>query len=141
MVIIVMDIALYILTWKRIRDQASAIKEVINNTTTLHASRKTARTMSLFVTAFLIQWVFIGVYFFWDWIDSQVNPVMLYFVVTFPNLGGCFNLVVILIIRRKRPTRSYKSRRVKSDTDGLDIGKATISIVCDKTNDILQNGH
>ncbi|KAL4217515.1 hypothetical protein ACF0H5_023964 [Mactra antiquata] len=99
--IIFVNIIFYVLTWKRIRQQTLAIKNLAQSMMTAHASRNTARRMSLFVAVFVLQWFPVGVYGVWNLIEP-VHPILLHAGAIFPNLGGCFNLAVCLILRRLR---------------------------------------
>ncbi|KAL4217514.1 hypothetical protein ACF0H5_023963 [Mactra antiquata] len=106
--IIVVNIILYALTWKRIRHQTTVIKKWIPTTMTARNTQKTARRMSLFVVVFVLQWFPVSVHSLWNLIQP-VHPIMLHIAVIFPNLGGCFNLAVCLLIRRSRKRERCKS--------------------------------
>ncbi|CAG2189899.1 unnamed protein product [Mytilus edulis] len=97
-VITMTNIILYIISWFRIYKEVKAIK---NPHKSLEASHRAAKTMSLFVTAFLVQWWAMATYGIWQW-ETDVPQILFHFVTTFSNLGGVLNgLVFIIIVRRK----------------------------------------
>ena len=116
LLILVMNTILYILTWKRIRDETKSIRDTMNNhmPANMRASHRAAKAMSLFVFAFFIQWWAMALYGIWQ-LAGPVPQVIFHFVTTFSNLGGILNLGVYIIIRRK----SYVKGEKLSTVDGL----------------------
>lgn len=103
LVVFLVNTILYILTWKRVRDQTEAIRHTMTSMpTSMRASHRAARAMSMFVAAFLIQWWAVGLYGVWGLIDENVPQALFHLVTTFTNIGGCLNLVVYLLIKRKQ---------------------------------------
>lgn len=79
--------------------------------------------MSLFVTAYLIQWWALGLYGMWQLV-AEVPQLLFNFVTTFSNIGGILNgIVFIIIMRRKRidgKSRQYeKSVKDKANTQTI----------------------
>ncbi|KAL4217516.1 hypothetical protein ACF0H5_023965 [Mactra antiquata] len=114
--ILMINTIIYIITWKRIREQTAAIKSVVNSSATANASRDTAQTMSMFVAVFILQWFPVGVHSVWDLITTA-DPVVLHLGVTLPNLGGCFNLAVCLMLRRRRAMQRKSVMKPKGQQD------------------------
>ncbi|XP_071161988.1 uncharacterized protein [Mytilus edulis] len=97
--ITITNILLYIISWFRIYRETKAIKI---SRKSLIASHRAAKTMSLFVFAFLVQWWAMATYGIWQWV-TDVPQTLFHFVTTFSNLGGVLNgIVFIIIVRRKR---------------------------------------
>ena len=92
---------LYLLTWKRIKDQVSGISQLLKNSKVTDKSRRAARNMSLFVLAFFIQWWACAVFSVWLMIDINVPLIFININTTFTNLGGCLNLAIYLIMRHR----------------------------------------
>lgn len=99
LIIIVMNSVMYILTWKRIRQQER--KSSVKSKSSSSNSHRAARTMSMFVVAFFIQWWSLALFGVWVQVDADVPQVIHHFVTTFTNIGGCLNLVIFLIMRRR----------------------------------------
>ena len=116
LLILVMNTILYILTWKRIRDETKSIRDTMDNAmpANMRASHRAAKAMSLFVAAFFVQWWAMALYGTWQ-LAGPVPQVIFHFVTTFSNLGGILNLVVYIIIRRKSLMKGEKV----STVDGL----------------------
>ena len=94
---------LYALTYYRIRKEEFSFKRDENNEM-LKASHRAARSMSLFVAAFMMQWWAMALYGIWQWTIRE-GPVPLFVFqlgTTFSNLGGVFNGVVYFFLRRQR---------------------------------------
>lgn len=103
LLVLVMNTVLYIMTWKRIRDQTEAIKKAVTDMpASMRASHRAARAMSLFVIAFFIQWWAMGLYGLWGLIDEDIPQPIFHFVTTFSNIGGCLNLGVYFLIKRRQ---------------------------------------
>lgn len=108
LIILVMNIILYFLTWQRISVEAKRLKNALGkNAKSIRASHQAARTMSLFVTAFFAQWWAMALYGMWQLIDENVPQALFQFVTTFSNIGGILNGIVYIIIRRRK-TRAIK---------------------------------
>ncbi|WAR00175.1 hypothetical protein MAR_024547 [Mya arenaria] len=101
LIVLVMNIVLYILTWNQIRKQCNDIKVSLGPMpASMRASHRAARAMSLFVAAFFIQWWAMALYGIWGLGTDDVPQPIFHFVTTFSNIGGFLNLAVFLIIRR-----------------------------------------
>lgn len=95
------DTILYALSWVRIYKQDREIKRTVGKTD-LSAPSRAARSMLLFVFAFFIQWWPNFVFGLWSLKDSEIPQALFHIMVVFANLGGVFNLVVYVIIRRRQ---------------------------------------
>lgn len=109
---------MYIITWKRIHDQTEAIKQALGSmSASMRASHRAARAMTLFVVAFFIQWWAMALYGVWALVDEPVPQPVFHLVTTFSNIGGCLNLWVYLIIRRKELGRGERLSSEKRSKD------------------------
>ncbi|XP_076099867.1 uncharacterized protein LOC143069223 [Mytilus galloprovincialis] len=101
--ILISNIILYVMSLVRIYKETQAIKKTLGKSyKSLEASHRAAKTMSLFVTAFLVQWWAMAMYGIWQWV-TDVPQLLFNFVTTFSNIGGILNgIVFIIIVRRKR---------------------------------------
>lgn len=104
LIILLINIVLYILTWQRIHVESKRLKDVLGKKArAARASHRAARTMSLFVTAFFVQWWAMALYGVWQLVDENLVPQALFqFVTTFSNVGGILNGIVYIIIRRRK---------------------------------------
>lgn len=101
-IILVMNSTLYILTWWRIRQEEPRFKDQAGrDAKIIRASHRAARTMSLFVAAFIIQWWAMASYGIIQMTVDEVPLEFFQFVTTFSNIGGILNGIVYIIIRRK----------------------------------------
>ncbi|XP_057309182.1 uncharacterized protein LOC130647366 [Hydractinia symbiolongicarpus] len=107
LLILTVNIIMYILTWYRIQKEEPKFKDVSGKGAHMvRASHRAAKTMSLFVAAFFIQWWAMALYGVWQLV-ADVPQALFQFVTTFSNIGGILNGVVYAIIRsRKRDTES-----------------------------------
>ena len=100
-----MNILLYILTWTKIRRETRFIQQNLGqNHQSRKATIKAARSMSLFVVAFFIQWCSAGIYGAWG-LFGTVPIALFHAVTTFNNIGGIMNLIVYFIVHRKEIAR------------------------------------
>ncbi|XP_069118063.1 uncharacterized protein [Argopecten irradians] len=121
LLVLIINIILYVLTWYRIHTEGKRLKDVIGKeATTVKASHKVARTMSLFVTAFFAQWWAMALYGVWQLV-ADVPQALFQFVTTFSNVGGILNGVVYLIIRRRKMSGYYDKEKSKTRSK-LDSG-------------------
>lgn len=104
LLIVASNIVLYILTWKRIHDQVRAIKLSLGSMPhAMRTSHRAARNMSMFVLAFFVQWWAMAMLGVWILVDKKSVPqAVMHFVTTFSNIGGILNLIVYIIIHRRR---------------------------------------
>ncbi|XP_033733594.1 uncharacterized protein LOC117322764 [Pecten maximus] len=101
LLVLAINIVMYVLTWIRIRSEAKRIKSTVGkNASTVVASHRAAKSMSLFVMAFFIQWWAMAFYGVWQLI-ADVPQAIFQFVTTFSNIGGILNGIVYIIIRRR----------------------------------------
>ena len=108
LLILLMNTVLYILTWKRIRDETRQIRDTLGTKpATMRASHRAAKAMSLFVAAFFVQWWAMALFGIWA-LAGPVPQVIFHLVTTFSNLGGILNLIVYIIIRRQNLTKGEK---------------------------------
>lgn len=102
-VILAVNTTLYLLTWFHIRRDAQRIKSIIGTQAQSGTAYiQAAKTMTLFITVFTVQWWAVAVYGIWQIVTDDVPPLVYIFVVVFTNIGGCLNLVVYLSILKKR---------------------------------------
>lgn len=141
LLILVANTVLYILTWKRIHDQSEAIKQSLSGmSASMRASHRAARAMSLFVAAFFIQWWAMALYGIWGLADEENVPQFVFHVVTtFSNIGGCLNLGVYVLIRRRqlgkgehmsteKQSKDSEAKRNPQSTFASDLSAANISL-------------
>jgi len=110
--ILIINVILYFLTWQRIKKEEPKFKGIDGREAKrVRASHRAARTMSLFVTAFFIQWWAMSVYGIVQ-VSSQIEvPIELFqFVTTFSNVGGILNGIVYVIIRRRLPRKTFRGQ-------------------------------
>lgn len=128
LIIIFMNVIMYILTWKRIRDRtkALALNKRAGSSETSH--QRAASTMSMFVLAFFIQWWSLALFGVWAFVANDVPQVIHHFVTTFTNLGGVLNLIVFLIMIHRRKSGSDG----KGSGGNKDVGSSEMK---EKTSD------
>jgi len=105
-VVLTLNILLYVLTWTRIYRQVNEVKKTLGTmSASMKASHKAVRTMSLFVSAFFIQWFSLSVYSVWVLVDANIPQTLVHIITIFSNIGGVLNLCVFLIIKRTKKER------------------------------------
>lgn len=126
LLVLVINTILYALTWYRINTEAKRLKGTIGkNASTVKASHRAAKTMSLFVAAFFVQWWAMALYGIWQLI-ADVPQVIFQFVTTFSNIGGILNgAILIMIKRRKKVQPEADKAEVKSRVHSADGTKIT----------------
>lgn len=133
LLVLMANTVLYILTWKRIHDQGEAVKKSLSGmSAAMRASHRAARAMSLFVAAFLIQWWAMGLYGIWALVDDENVPQALFHLVTtFSNIGGCLNLAVYCLIRRRHLGQGehLSHDKLSRDSDGRKRPHSTLTSV------------
>lgn len=113
--VLVTNVVLYVLTWWKIHTDSKGIETMLENEAqTLRASHKAANLMSLFVTAFFVQWWALGIISVWHKF-AVVPQQFITVVVMFTNLGGVLKAVVYIIIKR-RTDRNYINKPLKSSS-------------------------
>lgn len=65
-------------------------------------STRAARTMSLFVLVFIVQWGAAAVFGAWTMVDDRVPLEIVFPVMTFSSLGGLLNGIVYLNMRKTK---------------------------------------
>lgn len=99
--VLTINTLLYVLTWTRIYRQVHEVKKTLGTMpASMKASHKAARTMSLFVAAFFIQWFSLSLYSVWVLVDTNIPQTLVHITTILSNLGGVLNLGVFLIIKR-----------------------------------------
>lgn len=91
---------LYTLTWVRVHKHGQNIIRTLGKPES-SASKRAARSMSLFVFVFFIQWWPDFVFGIWSLSGKDIPQALFHCMVTFANLGGVLNLIVYVIIRRR----------------------------------------
>ncbi|XP_062595501.1 uncharacterized protein LOC134256848 [Saccostrea cucullata] len=99
--VLTLNSSLYSLTWYKIRAETKKLAATIGNKDDRKALQS-ARTMSLFVFVFIIQWWAAAVYGTWKQFNDNVPLGIIVPAVTFSNIGGILNGIVFLIMRRNR---------------------------------------
>eukprot|EP00105_Crassostrea_gigas_P020753 XP_011439621.1 PREDICTED: uncharacterized protein LOC105336844 [Crassostrea gigas] len=132
-VVLVINVVLYVMTWWKIHTESKRIKTMLGNEAqTIRASHKAAKLMSLFVTAFFVQWWALGIISVWQ--NFAVVPQQFFTVVVmFTNLGGVLNGIVYIIIKRRRD-RNYSSKPLKSSSQmsadsGISNSTTNVSVI------------
>ena len=114
MTVLTMNIILYLLSWYRMHQETRHLKRSLGKSSqALRLSPRAAKTMSLFVVAFFVQWLSMSLYGIWQVIDD-VPQLLFSFVTTFSNVGGILNGIVFIIIL-KRKTENPESGNKSSD--------------------------
>ena len=110
-IILLLNIVLYTLTWSKINRTTKQLSSVLGqNLRSKKTTLGTARSLSLFVAAFMVQWSIAGVYGAWG-LFAEV-PVFIFHTVTiFSNIGGLLNFIVYIILHWKH---RYGMRRNSS---------------------------
>ncbi|KAK3093666.1 hypothetical protein FSP39_018658 [Pinctada imbricata] len=130
LLILSINIVLYCLTWHRIHDEAVRLQDSLGkDARMIRASHKAARTMSLFVAAFFVQWWAMALYGIWQLV-AEVPQTLFQFVTTFSNIGGILNGIVYIIIRRRKLMGPKESSGSREDIVSQDSGKGTLNSIC-----------
>ena len=118
-----MNVILYIISWVRMHKEAEELKKSLGSSSqALHASHRAAKTMSVFVMAFFVQWWAMTMYGVWQLV-ADVPQLVFNFVTTFSNVGGILNgIVFIIILRRKRESAEPNTLHEHYDSGQLDSG-------------------
>ena len=135
LLVLTINIVLYILTWIRLRTEAKRLKYVLGkDAKTVRASHGAARTMSLFVVAFFVQWWAMAVYGIWQLATDDVPQLLFQFVTTYSNIGGILNGIVYIIIRRRKSSATKDNKESsREDIVSQDSGKGP-SVSLDNLN-------
>lgn len=130
--VLVANIVLYVLTWWKIHTESKRIKTMLGNEAqTVRASHRAAKMMSLFVTAFFVQWWALGIAIVW-YKFAVIPKEYLTITVIITNLGGVVNGVVYIIIKRRRDrhgNKSFKSPRHSLKDFGNNHRKVDVSVI------------
>ncbi|KAH3808226.1 uncharacterized protein LOC127835162 [Dreissena polymorpha] len=107
-IVLVMNMVLYILSWKRIHDQCREVSLTLGTmSAAMQGSHRAARAMSMFVTAFFIQWWAVAFYGVWGLASRQIPQALFHVLTIFTNLGGILNLIVFAVITRSTSSREH----------------------------------
>ncbi|XP_076099868.1 uncharacterized protein LOC143069224 [Mytilus galloprovincialis] len=118
LLVLVLNIGLYTLSWGRIYRETREIKDSLGKSSrALQASHKAAKTMSLFVTAFFIQWWALAVFGVCQ-LSGNVPPLLLNLVTTFSNIGGLLNGIVFIFIVQRKSEKASDNGSHKSGSGG-----------------------
>ena len=97
-----MNSVLYALTWLKIRSEIKVIRYSLDHyPRNRRTSSRVAKSMSLFVAAFFIQWWAAGLYGAWG-LFGEPHEVVTHASVIFSNIGGALNLCVFIMNSRRR---------------------------------------
>ncbi|VDI54587.1 uncharacterized protein LOC143066614 [Mytilus galloprovincialis] len=106
----------YGLTYFRIHQEGKRLKDTVGeNAASVKGAHKAAKTMSLFVTAFFIQWWAMAIYGAWQLVED-VPQLLFQAVTTFSNLGGVLNGIVFIIIKKRQNTTEQEPKSVTQTT-------------------------
>ena len=112
MLVLPLNTLLYLTTWYNIRKVAQQIRDVIGkNAQAIRASNNSAKIMTSFVLAFLVQWWGMTVYGLVEYFGHS-DVIVYMFVVTFTNLGGLFNGMVFVWARKIRNESRSNTHKV-----------------------------
>ncbi|XP_045210906.2 uncharacterized protein LOC123562331 [Mercenaria mercenaria] len=114
-IIFTANTVLYVLTWGKIKLHTSRMSRSLKNANIEEKSHCAARNMSMFVSAFFIQWWAAVVFSVWQLAEPRVPQPLMHVTTIFSNLGGCLNLGIYIIIRRR--TISGRNRDMRQDTN------------------------
>ena len=118
LLVLVMNTVLYVLTWYRIHQQCEEVKHSLGKmSATMRASHRAARAMSMFVAAFFVQWWAMALFGVWVMTGDDVPQSVFHFVTTFSNIGGVLNLVVYILIRRRKLSKGEHISMEKRSSD------------------------
>ena len=107
LVILTANTILYLLTWFRIKSEIRKIGSTLGqDPPSRKAARHAAKSMSLLVAAFLIQWWSPGLYGGLE-LFGRGPGALLHTCGIFGNCGGALNLGVYALINRKRLANSH----------------------------------
>lgn len=93
---------------------------------------KVAKTMSLFVAAFFLQWGAVFVHGIWSMTGKNIPQTLFHIVTITANLGGVFNLCVYFIIKRRQRMDECKRQAFKhteQNSEGHRYGANTVDEV------------
>lgn len=147
-IIIVVNSILYGLTWRRIKQETSHLAHT-ENLHTVNKSKRAAKTMTMFIVAFFIQWWALTVFSLWILVTPNFPPAILHIVTIFTNLGGCLNLGVYIIMRRRSTTSAddhsgeskkvskHSSHEMKSKSSGFISGTQYSDVSTSNTNSVF----
>lgn len=111
-VVLFVNIVLYLLTYFRIKHEEFNFKRGAKHTNELlKASHRAARSMSMFVAAFIIQWWALALYGIWQLAVDEVPMFVFQLATTFTNIGGILNGIVYFILRRQRQNSTPSPER------------------------------
>ena len=97
-VVLFVNIVLYLLTYFRIKHEEFNFKRGAKHTNELlKASHRAARSMSMFVAAFIIQWWALALYGIWQLAVDEVPMFVFQLATTFTNIGGILNGIVYFL--------------------------------------------
>lgn len=106
----------YGLTYFRIHQEGKRLKDTVGeNAASVKGAHKAAKTMSMFVMAFFIQWWAMAIYGAWQLVED-VPQLLFQAVTTFSNLGGVLNGIVFIIIKKRQNTTEQESKSVTQTT-------------------------
>lgn len=111
-IVFLMNIILYILTWIRVHRQDKISRSLHSS---VSASSRVAKSMSLFVFVYFVQWWPLFIFGVWGLLHDTVPQALMHCLVIFSNTGGILNLIVYSSIRNRQVV-SKDGRKTPSDT-------------------------
>lgn len=104
-------------TFIKIRMQTKELSSVLGNAPQrMKRLHNSARTMSLFVAVFFIQWISAACYSVTS-LMGHIPDYLLYFIITFSNIGGVLNGIVFILNKRMRNMSSSKTTETTSSEE------------------------
>ncbi|XP_061173388.1 uncharacterized protein LOC133182556 [Saccostrea echinata] len=131
LIVMTLNTALYTLTWYKIRMETNRINSTIGNTNPDSKATQAAKTMSLFVFAFLIQWWAVAIYGTWKIAVDDVPVEIFIIAMMFANTGGVLNGFVYLYMYKSKKLfkldLSEKNSNMDNNSDSEDFENLSFS--------------
>ncbi|XP_052701482.1 uncharacterized protein LOC128178388 [Crassostrea angulata] len=124
LIVITLNSVIYTLTWSKIRAETKRLEGSIGEKANSdRKSTQAAKTMSLFVLVFFIQWWAAALYGIWMMAAKTVPFAIFLLVTSFSNIGGILNGIVFLIMRKNKFRKSAPKPTVVcvSNTEATEV--------------------
>lgn len=106
-------------------------------------ARRAAKSMSLFVAAFFIQWWAAGLYGAWG-LFGDIPNIVLHTSTTFTNIGGILNLGVFILVTRNRSNRdkarAFGSKSFSTQTFGSKSFNSRDRVISETISEKVESG-
>jgi hypothetical protein len=122
MLVMIVNTVLYTISWCKIYKETQEIKNFLGKSSrALRATHDAAKTMSLFVLAFFVQWLAFTMFGIWQLIENAPQ-LLFHFITIFSNVGGILNGFVFIVILKRKQKKMDSSSKV---TDSKESGRKT----------------